>query len=1065
MSTLMTDYPLSAVTGVDVSYNSLFEAISGSSVLLKNDAPHFTIIAATPAYAEQSGYSREYLVGKGLFEAFPAHPDPSNNGENRALASLLAVIDTHEPQYLPLERYDLRDANGSFSEKYWESSNKPVLGPDGEVAYILHTAVDITEQVMAGKLKQRMKGIEQAHHIFLQAPVVIGILRGRDHIIELVNEEALHFWNKSGAIIGKPLLEAIPELKGQTVYEEIEQVFQTGKQYQATAVPVASVKDGEEVMRYFDLYYKPYFDEGSPVVSGVFTISNEVTEKVLAQRKAEDSEDRFRVLADQAPMMVFMADTSAAVTFCNSYWLQYTGQSLEEALGRAWEEVVHPDDFGPLLDTYRQATLAQQSYSVEARMRRFDGAYRYFLFTGGPRYSSDGTLLGNIGTGIDIHDRKQAAEALRKSEQNLRNTILQSPVAMAILRGPGHVIEIANNHMYELWGRGKEELMGKSIFEGLPEVRNQGYEELLNGVLTTGERFTAFGIPVTLPRNNTIETVYINLLYEAYREGDGTISGIIAVATEVTEQITTQKKLEENEAILQRRVAERTADLEKQKGFIANILEASLDGIYALKAVRDGDGAVTDFEYLFANSNTAQLFQKSAEEIIGASMLTLIPENRTNGFFDLFCTLLHTGEPTQGETHFVAQSINSWYRYVIVPLDADTVVVSTEDITEKKQAALQIEEQRNLLDSILKNSSNGISVSRVYRNEEGEVIDALTIMANDAAVKFIGLPKDVYLSKMATEIEPHIIGSPYFQQCVRTLDTGEPFLTHYLMESTGKWLELTVSRLDHDHLIQVFSDVTPIKQAQLKLERSLEDLKRTNKDLEQFAYAASHDLKEPVRKIHFFLQRLKDSLGDQIRENEQKYFDRMESASIRMKTLIDDLLCYSQVGQRAPAEETVDMNELMRQVLTDLDLEIEQKGATIHIPELFTIRGHHRQLQQAFQNLVSNALKYTLPGTPPVITLACSRIKGHEAGLALTEEETTRDFYLITVKDNGIGFNQSDAERIFNVFTRLHGSADYTGTGVGLSIVRRVVENHNGFIWASSQPGDGATFNVLLPTE
>ncbi|WP_165871590.1 PAS domain-containing protein [Flaviaesturariibacter flavus] len=1061
----MTDNPPGATFGAEISYSALFEAMPGSSVLLRNDAPRFTIVAATPAYIAQTGYPGEYLVGKGLFEAFPASSNPSNTGERRVHASLRAVLDTNEPQYLPLQRYDLMDEDGSFSEKYWETSNKPVFGADGEVAFIIHSATDITSQVLAGQLKERIKGIEQAHHIFLQAPVVIGILRGPEHIIELVNEDALKFWNKTDAIIGKPLLVAIPELKGQPVCAEIDRVFQTGALYHAAAVPVASVKDGAPVMRYFDLYYKPYYDEGSSIVNGVFTISNEVTETVLARRKAEESEDRFRVLADQAPMMVFMADTGAAVTFCNRYWLQYTGQSVEEALGRAWKDVVHPDDFESLLNTYLQATASHQSYSAEARMRRRDGVYRCFLFTGGPRYSSDGSLLGNIGTGVDIEDRKQAAEALRKSEQNLRNTILQAPVAMAILRGSNHVIEIANDHMYELWGRGEEELVGKSVFEGLPEVRNQGYEELLNGVFTTGERFTAFGIPVILPRNNTTETVYINLLYEAYREFDGTIAGIIAVATEVTEQIAAQKKLEENEILLQQRVAERTADLEEQKGLIANILEASLDGIYALRAVREGDGSITDFEYLFANSNTAQLLQKNTGEIIGASMLTVLPENRDNGFFDLFCTLLRTGETTQGETHFVAQNINSWYRYAIVPLDKDTLVVSTEDITEKKQAALHIEEQRNLLDSILKNSSNGISVSRVYRDDGGEVIDARTIMANDAAVRFIGLPKEIYLTKTATEIEPHIKTSPYFRQCVQTLETGEAFLTQYLMESTDKWLELTVSKLDQDHLIHVFSDVTPIKQAQLRLERSLEDLKRTNKDLEQFAYAASHDLKEPVRKIHFFSQRLKDSLGDRILDSERKYFERMESASIRMKTLIDDLLSYSQVGQRAPAEDTVDMNELMQQVLTDLDLEIEQRGATIIIPELFTITGHHRQLQQAFQNIFSNALKYSLPGKHPVITLECSRIKGQNTGLQLTEEEKARDFHLLAVTDNGIGFNQADAERIFNVFTRLHGASEYIGTGVGLSIVRRVIENHHGFIWAESQPGQGATFKVLLPTE
>lgn len=146
----------------------------------------------------------------------------------------------------------------------------------------------------------------------------------------------------------------------------------------------------------------------------------------------------------------------------------------------------------------------------------------------------------------DITEPKKADEAIRQSESNLGNMILQSPVAMAILRGPSFVVEIANNRMYDLWGRGKEELLNKSIFQGLPEVKNQGYEELLNGVFNTGKSFLAQGIPVNLPWDGGIERVYINLLYKAFREGDGTVYGIMAVAMDVIEQVVARMKVEES---------------------------------------------------------------------------------------------------------------------------------------------------------------------------------------------------------------------------------------------------------------------------------------------------------------------------------------------------------------------------------------------------------------------------------------------------------------------------------------------------------------------------------------
>jgi signal transduction histidine kinase len=404
------------------------------------------------------------------------------------------------------------------------------------------------------------------------------------------------------------------------------------------------------------------------------------------------------------------------------------------------------------------------------------------------------------------------------------------------------------------------------------------------------------------------------------------------------------------------------------------------------------------------------------------------------------------------------------------------IIGTKKDITEEKRAAQvleqkiedrtrELEAQKSLLNNILTNSSNGISVTEMIRDETGNIIDARTILANAAAVNYIGLPKDIFLSKTAVELDPNILSSSYGQTCLNTLRTGEPALSQYFMELTGRWQELTISKMDEDHLIHIFTDITPIKEAQLQLERTVEELRRSNTNLEEFAYAASHDLKEPVRKVHFFSEKIRSTLHDRMTEQEKQSFDRMELAAKRMNSLIDDLLSYSQISIRPRTFEAVNMNQMIELVLQDLDLEIEGSGATVTVDNLFTIQGHHRQLQQAFQNLIGNALKYRKPDVAPQIKVRYSKVKGHETALHLAVEEGRKTFYCITIQDNGIGFEQQDAERIFNVFTRLHGNAEYRGTGIGLSIVRKVVENHNGYIWAESTPGEGATFNVLLPAE
>ena len=640
------------------------------------------------------------------------------------------------------------------------------------------------------------------------------------------------------------------------------------------------------------------------------------------------------LLNSKFPMFVWWGKD--LTTIYNDAYAIIAGEKHPSLLGKSgkegWIEIWK--DLAPLVESVFSGKSTWSEDQVLYLNRRGYAEETYFTFSYSPIWDESGTVAGLFCAVIETTEKVLAAKKIRESERNLRATILQSPVAMCILRGPTFVVEIANDRIYELWGKGADKMLRRPIFDGLPEARNQGLEEVLQHVYKTGETFTASERPVQLPRKGSVETTYLNFVYEPFREGDGSISGIIAVANDVTEQVLARKRIEESEGELQLRVKERTAELESQK---------------------------------------------------------------------------------------------------------------------------------NLLDNILKNSSNGISVSRVLRNDKGEVVDSLTLLANDAAVRYIGLPKEIYLSKRGTEIEPNLTQSPYFQACVRTLETGEAFLMQYQLETTGKWLELTTSRLDQDHLIHIFTDVTTIKESQLRLERLVEDLKLSNANLEEFAYAASHDLKEPIRKIHLFSDRLKHELEEKLNETQKHTFERLENASNRMATLVDDLLSYSQATRGVPEMETIDLNKKVQLVLEDLEVEVQQKAANINVSPLPKVEANRRQMQQMFQNLITNALKYSKPDVRPEIQITSREVVGKEAKPNLAAEAANKKYHLIQVKDNGIGFEQDDAERIFNVFTRLHGNAEYRGSGVGLSIVRKVVENHHGYVWAESALGKGATFNILLP--
>jgi light-regulated signal transduction histidine kinase (bacteriophytochrome) len=259
-----------------------------------------------------------------------------------------------------------------------------------------------------------------------------------------------------------------------------------------------------------------------------------------------------------------------------------------------------------------------------------------------------------------------------------------------------------------------------------------------------------------------------------------------------------------------------------------------------------------------------------------------------------------------------------------------------------------------------------------------------------------------------------------------------------------------------DGVLVTLTDTTALKKLQHDLENFVNDLKKSNENLQEFAYVASHDLQEPLRKIQFFSERLQMEMEGKLSRENLKLFERMVAATERMSQLISDLLSYSQLSTKPSTFNTIDLKELIQLVLGDLEATITKKKAVITVGELPIVKGDPIQLRQLFQNLLSNSLKYSKEEIPPYVSIKATIVDKELNGLTTSYSE-------IEVTDNGIGFEQQHVERIFKVFQRLHGRSEYPGTGIGLAIVQKVVENHHGSIIAESEPGEGATFKVYLP--
>ena len=273
--------------------------------------------------------------------------------------------------------------------------------------------------------------------------------------------------------------------------------------------------------------------------------------------------------------------------------------------------------------------------------------------------------------------------------------------------------------------------------------------------------------------------------------------------------------------------------------------------------------------------------------------------------------------------------------------------------------------------------------------------------------------------------------------------------------------------------VLVFKDITERKQAAEILAQKADELARSNAELEQFAFVASHDLQEPLRKIQAFGDRLKMRCDEANLTDGRDYLDRMQNAAARMRKLIDDLLTFSRVISRTEPFVPVKLNEVTREVLGDLETSIERSRARVEVGELPTVEADAVQMRQLLQNLIGNALKFQPPGGEPVVRIegrvfSSATARGHTAFFSRKDGDAVDaavgdDFCELTVTDNGIGFSEQYLEKIFAVFQRLHGRQEYEGTGIGLAVCRRIADRHGGSITARSQPGEGATFVVHLP--
>lgn len=642
-------------------------------------------------------------------------------------------------------------------------------------------------------------------------------------------------------------------------------------------------------------------------------------------------------------------------------------------------------------------------------------------------------------------------------DKQIHNLFLQAPIALCILRGPQMIVETANDNMLEIWGKSYEEVVDKPIFKGLPDAANQGFEELLFNVYHTGKTFIAEELPIKLKRNGEEQKIYVKFVYQALYDEENNISGVMVLADDITERVTFRKKIESSE--LRYKLAIDAAEI----GSFEWNIETS-DFVYTERLAKIfGFGVATNLKQCDFSARIhpedlgirAEAHQKAIKNgLLFYEARVIWPNNEIHWL------------RLNGKIVFENDKPSKMYGTALDITDHKTqsaileqkVADRTQNLIRKNEQLKKSEERYQrmteevqdyailLLDKtgIILNWNKGAEKIKGYK--EKEIIGK--------HIEIFYLPED-----QKNRLPYHLIN--------QATEHGRAIHEGYRIRKDGSifWGSITLTALHdkNDNVIgfsKVTRDLTERKIAEDKLYKYNAELQFQNKELEQFAYVASHDLQEPLRKIQMFADLLEKNIGNQ--ELSNMYFGKINSSAARMTELIKAVLNYSRLSKSEQQFEETSLNDVLQNVLVDFELLIDEKKAIINYPALPVIDAIPLQINQMFSNLLGNSLKFS--ENVPEITISCQKVSHNEIPFN-NNLQTDTSYLELIFSDRGIGFDQVYADKVFTIFQRLHDRFTYSGTGIGLALCKRIVENHAGYIAVKSKPKEGTSFFIYLPID
>jgi len=719
------------------------------------------------------------------------------------------------------------------------------------------------------------------------------------------------------------------------------------------------------------------------------------------------SEGRFRTMANSAPVLIWLDGPDRRCIWVNEPWLKFGGRTMDQELGEGWTELMHPEDLPGCLANYQQCFDRRQQFSMECRARRHDGEWRWMLNHGIPLFSQSGEFTGFIGSCVDITDRKEMERELQLL-LDASGTLLASPHESNVVQT---ILSVAQRFVaadaYAIW--------------------RQTGPDAWSAIAT-------FGLSDNYSRT------------------------AVQPSTQLSTQPSTQPSL--------RPEPQAFSDIEQAPLLVSRLEMYRAEGIRSLLTIPMTLHGTLSGTLVFYYRKPHQFTERETRLAATLANLTAAALG-TSDLYERQKALRAVAEESAQRTEFLAEAGSALassldYRLTLakvaglaVPFFADWCGVNIVDdngVLQRlviRHAGVEMDVARDL--QKLFPTSRNPAARLAVRARKTQFIEQIS---DSLMARYIRQPERLAL------LQSLGLRSAIFAPLVargRTLGV----LTFATAESARCYTPEDVSlaeELAHRAALAVdnarlFADVAHERERVQITNRTLRNanqaLRRANDDLEQFAFSASHDLREPLRTVAVYTELLKRHFGDKLDAKAATFVGYTVSGVRRMEALMNDLLSYVQAARGTDEEPpAVDSNQVLNMTLANLQTAIQESGASILSGDLPYVPVHAVHLEQLFQNLIGNAIKYR-NGAAPQIEIAARRSSHQE--------------WTFSVKDNGIGIDPQYAKQVFGIFKRLHSSESYSGTGIGLAICQKIVERYGGRIWVESELGKGATFCFTLP--